>query len=155
MDDLDRKLISLLQKDARMPVVEIAEELGRPDTTIHFRTRRLRERVVKRFSALVSPEALGYNVSALLKVEIGGHIIAEFSTHRTTSFAEEMAEQEEFLWVAVSSEPMTIYALLMGNDNADLEKRVDRIRKSPDVVKVTMTMLSGVLKGWEISSCKG
>ena len=154
MDQLDRDLIRILQKDARRAFTDIAEEIKpkHPDTTIRFRTLKLVEdRVVTRFSALVNPGALGYQTAALVKIEIGGHIIPEISKDRTVTFAKELAEGEEYLWVAVSKEPMTLYALVMASDENDIENRIGRLRKSPDVARVTVTTLSSVAKGWEVS----
>ncbi|NWF95371.1 MAG: Lrp/AsnC family transcriptional regulator [Candidatus Thorarchaeota archaeon] len=149
---MDQKLISILQKDARLAFTTIAKELNQPDTTIHFRTRRLRESgVVTRFSALVAPSALGYYSSALVSITIGGHILPDISRERTVTFAQELASKEEYLWVAVGAAPTTIHALLMGNDAEDLEQRVNALRRSPDVTGVTVTGIAEVVKGWEIS----
>ena len=152
MDQLDRDLLRILQKDAKTPFTRIAEELKQPDTTIHFRAKRLKEsNTITRYCALVQPEALGYTASAIFRIEIGGHILPEISKERTHSFAEEIAENEQFLWVAVDEEPMIVHALIMGVDEEDLQKRAEILRKSPDVVKVTMTSVSAVVKGWELS----
>ena len=152
MDQLDRDLLRILQKDAKTPFTRIAEELQQPDTTIHFRAKRLKEsNTITRYCALVHPEALGYTNSAIFRIEIGGHILPEISKDRTRSFAEELAENEQFLWVAVDEEPMVVHALTMGVDDEDLQKRAETLRKSPDVVKVTMTPVSAVVKGWELS----
>jgi DNA-binding Lrp family transcriptional regulator len=152
MDQLDRDLLRILQKDAKTPFTRIAEELKQPDTTIHFRAKRLKEsNTITRYCALVQPEALGFTASAIFRIEIGGHILPEISKERTRSFAEEIAENEQFLWVAVDEEPMIVHALTMGVDEEDLQKRAKTLRKSPDVVKVTMTPVSTVVKGWELS----
>ena len=152
MDQLDRDLIRILQKDAKTPFTKIAKDLKQPDTTIHFRAKRLKEtNTVTRYCALVRPEALGYTSSAIFRIEIGGHILPEISKDRTHSFAKELAEDEQFLWVAVDEEPMIVHALTMGADEEDLQKRAETLRKSPDVVKVTLTPVSAVVKGWEIS----
>ncbi len=152
MDDLDKSLIRFLQRDARTPFTKIAEELGQPDTTIHFRTRKLKEKdVVSRFSAIVNPKALGYSTAAILRIEIGGHIIPEISKDRSRSFAEELAQDEQYLWVAVDKEPMTVYALVMGFDETDLTTRAEKLRKTADVVDVTITPVGKVVKGWEIT----
>jgi DNA-binding Lrp family transcriptional regulator len=152
MDQLDRDLLRILQKDAKTPFTRIAEELKQPDTTIHFRAKRLKENnTITRYCALVHPEALGYSASAIFRIEIGGHILPEISRDRTHTFAEELAEDEQYLWVAVDEEPMIVHALTMGIDEADLQGRADALRKSPDVVKVTMTPVSAVVKGWELS----
>ena len=152
MDQLDRDLIRILQQDAKRPFTQIAEELKQPDTTIHFRAKRLKEnKTVTRFCALVRPEALGFTVAALLTIEIGGHILPEISKDRTLSFAEELSEEDHYLWIAVDNEPMIIHAVIMGDNEQDLNQRVEVIRKSPDVVKVTMNSINSVVKGWEIS----
>ncbi|MFW9833357.1 MAG: hypothetical protein ACFFEK_05130, partial [Candidatus Thorarchaeota archaeon] len=93
----------------------------------------------------------GYTASAIFRIEIGGHILPEISKDRTHSYAKELAEDEQFLWVAVDEEPMVVHALTMGTDEEDLQQRAETLRKSPDVVKVTMTSVSAVVKGWEIS----
>ena len=152
MDQLDRDLLHILQKDAKTPFTRIAEELNQPDTTIHFRAKRLKENnTITRYCALVHPEALGYTASAIFRIEIGGHILPEISKDRTHTFAEELAEDEQYLWVAVDEEPMIVHVLTMGTDEEDLQRRADALRKSPDVVKVTMTPVSAVVKGWELS----
>jgi DNA-binding Lrp family transcriptional regulator len=141
-----------LQQDAKRPFTQIAEELKQPDTTIHFRAKRLKENnIVTRFCALVCPEALGYTTSATLTIEIGGHILPEISKDRTKTFAEELGKEEEYLWIALDNEPMTIHAIILGENEDDLKQKVEGIRKSPDVVKVTMKPMSTVVKGWEIS----
>jgi DNA-binding Lrp family transcriptional regulator len=157
LDELDHALIKILQRDARTSFVKIAEELSTsvktvPDTTIHFRTKKLQKNnVVSRFSALVKPEALGYKDSAIFRIQIGGHILPKISQDRAHSFAEEIARDEQYLWVAVDEEPMIVHALVMGADEEDLERRRERLTESPDVVNVTMTPISRVVKGWEIS----
>ena len=152
MDQLDRDLISILQKDAKKPFTQISEELKQPDTTIHFRTRRLRENnIITRFSALVQPEALGYTTSAILHIEIGGHILPDISKERTETFAQELVQEEHFLFVAVDSKPMLIHAILMGTSEEDLLQRIENLKKSPDIVNVSIDSLNHVVKGWEIS----
>ncbi|MFW9786782.1 MAG: Lrp/AsnC family transcriptional regulator [Candidatus Thorarchaeota archaeon] len=152
MDQLDRDLLDILQKDAKTPFTKIAEELKQPDTTIHFRAKRLKENnTITRYSALVQPEALGYTACAIFRIEIGGHILPEISKDRTHTYAEEIARNEQYLWVAVDEEPMVVHALTLGIDEDDLQKRAEALRRSPDVVKVTVTPVSAVVKGWEIS----
>jgi DNA-binding Lrp family transcriptional regulator len=152
MDDLDRDLIRILQRDAKTPFTKIAEELNQADTTIHFRTKRLRENsIVSRFAALVRPEALGFTNSALVTIEIGGHIVPEISKERTHSFAEEISARNDYLWVAVSEEPPLVRALLMAGGDAGMDEEVERLRKCPDVVSVDVIPLQKVVKGWEIS----
>lgn len=43
LDDIDRQLLSLLQANARYTAIELAEEIGVSDNTIHNRMQRLEE----------------------------------------------------------------------------------------------------------------
>ncbi len=156
LDDLDRRLIRILQRDARTPFTHIASELGKegekvPDTTIHFRTKKLiKNNVVSRFAALIRPEALGYHTAALLRIEIGGHILPDISRDRASSFAEELSEEDYVLWAAIE-EPISIHAVILGTDEDSLVQRRDEIAKSPDVANIVMIPLSKVVRGWELS----
>jgi DNA-binding Lrp family transcriptional regulator len=152
MDNLDEDIIQILQRDARTPFKRIGKELGKRDTTIHFRTKKLREKkIISRFTAAINPESRGYQTAAILKIEIGGHILPDISKDRSFSFAEELAINEEFIWIAVDKEPMTVYALLMGADGGAIEDQVESLRKTADVVNVDVTPVGKVVKGWEIT----
>jgi DNA-binding Lrp family transcriptional regulator len=141
MDQLDRDLLRILQKDAKTPFTKIAKELDQPDTT----------NTVTRFCALVRPEALGYSAAAIIRIEIGGHIVPDISKGRARTFADELAKEEHYLWVAVEDEPMVVHALMMGLDEDDIRKKTETLRKSPDIVNVTIIPVNSVAKGWEIS----
>ncbi len=152
MDDLDWKIIRILQRDARLPFTQIARELNQPDTTVHFRTRRLlKSGIVSRFSALLNPRALGLNAAGLVRIKVGGHILPSISSNRTQTLAEELSTEDAFQWIGVSSEPMTLYALIVAPDEAGVEKTVESLRKRPDIVEVSLTPLSSIVKGWEIA----
>jgi DNA-binding Lrp family transcriptional regulator len=152
MDELDKELIRILQKDAKKPFTQIAEELKQIDTTIHYRAKRLeKNNTITRFCALIRPEALGYTTVALLRIQIGGHILPEISKDRTGTFARELAQSDSYLMVAVEDEPMVIHALMMATSEEDLNKKIEDLRKSPDVVNVSINQLNSVVKGWEIS----
>ncbi len=151
IDDLDRDLIRILQRDARTPFTHIATEIGQPDTTVHFRTKKLiKNNIVSRFAALVRPEAFGYEVAALFKIEIGGHILPDISKERTISFADELAEEDHTLWVAIEG-PSTIHAILLAEDEDALQNLRDGLSKSPDVVNIVLIPISKMVKGWELS----
>ncbi len=55
MDDLDREIICEFQKDGRKSSKEIALKLKVSDGTIRFRTKRLVEQNILRFSASINP----------------------------------------------------------------------------------------------------
>ncbi|MFA4645845.1 Lrp/AsnC family transcriptional regulator [Pyrococcus kukulkanii] len=74
LDDVDKKIIEILQKDGKVPLREISKITRLAESTIHERIKRLRESgIIKKFTAIVDPEALGYTMLAfiLIKVKAG------------------------------------------------------------------------------------
>lgn len=71
IDDLDRKILGLLVKDARMPFLEIARECGISGAAIHQRVKRLEKSGIITGTRLsVKPEALGINVCAFIQITL-------------------------------------------------------------------------------------
>ena len=71
IDDIDRKILSFLVKDARMPYLEIARQCGVSGAAIHQRMRKLEDNgVVTGSRMLVKPSAIGLNVCAYVNISI-------------------------------------------------------------------------------------
>ena len=71
IDDIDRKILSHLVKNARMPFLEIARECGVSGAAIHQRVKRLEANgVITGSRLLVKPQALGLNVCAFVSVSL-------------------------------------------------------------------------------------
>lgn len=69
LDRIDKKLLELLQKDAKTPYSKLSKELGVSEATIHLRIKRLRERgVIKAFQAIVDPEKVGKGIVAIIAI---------------------------------------------------------------------------------------
>ncbi|MEM2272957.1 MAG: Lrp/AsnC family transcriptional regulator [Candidatus Bathyarchaeia archaeon] len=69
IDEIDREIIRMLQDDARISLRKIAEKLNVSEATIFVRVKKLLERnVIKRFTAIVSPEALGKKITAFILI---------------------------------------------------------------------------------------
>jgi Lrp/AsnC family transcriptional regulator, leucine-responsive regulatory protein len=69
LDEIDRRLLTLLQKDDRAPVVELGRALGVAPSTLNDRIRRLvKQGVITGFHAQVSPEKLGLDLLAFVFV---------------------------------------------------------------------------------------
>lgn len=71
IDQIDRKILQFLIKNARMPFLEIARECGISGAAIHQRVKKLDEMGVILGSRLeVDPKSLGFDVCALIGVRI-------------------------------------------------------------------------------------
>lgn len=74
MDEIDRKLLELLQVDATLPVAQLADRVGLSTTPCWKRVQKLEAAgVITRRVALVAPERVGVGLSVFVAVEAGDH----------------------------------------------------------------------------------
>ena len=74
LDDLDKKLLAILQRDSTIPVGEIAERVGLSQSTCWRRINQLEEAgVIRARTALLDPEALGLEVVVFANVKLSAH----------------------------------------------------------------------------------
>ncbi|MDM7459052.1 MAG: Lrp/AsnC family transcriptional regulator [Paracoccus sp. (in: a-proteobacteria)] len=74
LDEVDRKILSLLQRDASLSLEQIAERVGASKTPVWNRIRKLREAgVILRQVAILDPEALGLEACFFVLIRTSEH----------------------------------------------------------------------------------
>lgn len=69
IDDIDRQIATILQRNARTPTAEIARQVGMAASAVHERIRKLEERgVVQGYCAILDPHLLGRGLLAYVFV---------------------------------------------------------------------------------------
>jgi Lrp/AsnC family transcriptional regulator for asnA, asnC and gidA len=95
MDELDRKIIALLQMDGRASNAKIAREVGVSEGTVRRRLRRLIQDDVVNVVAVPNLEKLGYATTALIGLQTG--------PGKSDSVADSIADLQEAHYVAVTT----------------------------------------------------
>ncbi|KAB1437462.1 Lrp/AsnC family transcriptional regulator [Candidatus Galacturonibacter soehngenii] len=71
LDHIDKEILNLLQKQARMPLKEIAEKVFLSSPAVSARIDRLmKEGYIDSFQAHLNPIALGYHIKAFINLEV-------------------------------------------------------------------------------------
>lgn len=70
LDDMDKRIVRVLQKNARTPNTEIARALGVTETTIRNRVARLLDEKQIGVVAVVNPDATEATISAFLEISL-------------------------------------------------------------------------------------
>jgi Lrp/AsnC family transcriptional regulator for asnA, asnC and gidA len=70
VDDVDRQIIRILQRDGRMSNTDIGREVGLTETTIRKRVARLTSEGLINIVAVPTPAAVGRTVSAIFGVSV-------------------------------------------------------------------------------------
>jgi Lrp/AsnC family transcriptional regulator len=88
MDNIDRKILAILQEDATISVARISERVGLSQTPCWKRIQRLEASgVILQRVALLAPEKLGLGLTAFVLVKCSDH-----SAERSEQFASAVAE---------------------------------------------------------------
>jgi Lrp/AsnC family transcriptional regulator for asnA, asnC and gidA len=95
MDELDRRIISLLQMDGRASNAKIAREVGVSEGTVRRRLRRLIQDDVVKVIAVPNLEKLGYATTALIGLQTG--------PGKSDAVAESIAGLDEAHYVAITT----------------------------------------------------
>ncbi|MFC4438977.1 MULTISPECIES: Lrp/AsnC family transcriptional regulator [Natrialbaceae] len=88
LDEVDRKILKILQADGRTALSEIARRLDMGSATIHERANRLEsEGYIREYRAVLDPELLGINHVAFVRVST--------EPGRFSEVAERLVEESE------------------------------------------------------------
>ena len=95
LDEIDRRVIRILQDDGRRPNTEIAREMHVSETTIRKRITQLVSRGLINIVAVPTPRAIGMTLSAIIGISVTLPKLREIS--------EELKRQQEVRYVGVST----------------------------------------------------
>jgi DNA-binding Lrp family transcriptional regulator len=135
MDDLDVTLIELFAAEPRIGVLEASRRLGVARGTVQARLDKLASQsVVTGWGPDLSPEALGYPVTAFLTLEIrqgsgssGGH----------DAVAVHLAGIPEVLEAYTITGAGDMWARVVARSNADLQRVIDLVLTEPAIDRST------------------
>ncbi|WP_418285818.1 Lrp/AsnC family transcriptional regulator [Halorubrum sp. DTA46] len=130
MDDLDRRILSILRRDARTPYTEIADRVGTSEGTVRNRVDRMTEEgIIERFTVTTRTG----NVKAMIEISVEMNV-------NTAAVGERMVEWEEvdFVW-QVSGED-DIVLVVDAVDTGAVNELISQAREM-DEVKSTKTRL--------------
>ena len=118
MDELDRKIIGILQLDGRASNAKIARQLGVSEGTIRRRLKRLIEDEAIQVLALPEPSKLGYNTEAIVALQVDPGKIEDVATAlasapQALNVSITTGAFDLFAWVALPS-PEDLHSFLLG-----------------------------------------
>src|SRR3954454_8451823 len=70
MEEIDRRIVTLLAQDGRMSFTDLARETGLSVSAVHQRVRRLQKRgVIRGYSAVLDHEEIGLPLTAFVSIK--------------------------------------------------------------------------------------
>jgi len=137
MDVLDGRLIDLFAQDPRIGVLEASRRLGVARGTVQARLDKLvASGVITGWGPELSPQALGYPVTAFLTLEIRQDT-AERRGHRGghDAVGAHLAAIPEVLEAHTITGAGDMWARVVARSNTDLQRVIDRVLENPAIVR--------------------
>ncbi len=132
-DKLDYAVLRCLVRDSRRGPRVIGRILGKPASTVAGRIRRLEEKgVIERYTVLVNYEKLGYDITALILIQVEGSSIVEVE--------KELAQEQSIRIVYDITGEYDIAVVAVTRNMKELDRLVKKIL-SDSRIKKTYTSL--------------
>ncbi|WP_135465876.1 Lrp/AsnC family transcriptional regulator [Crenalkalicoccus roseus] len=143
LDAIDRRILRALQRDGRLPIVALAEQVGLSPTPCQRRVRRLEEEgVIARYAAVLDPARLGLPLQAFVMVALESHaeeVVARFHAA--------LAERPEVLAAyAMSGEMDYLLHVLAADLDAYGEFALKALLRLPGVKETRSSFVLATLK---------
>lgn len=140
LDDIDARILALLQEDGRAKRSHIAEEVGLSLPAVSERMRKLEERgLLTGYRAVVDARALGYDVTAFIRVTIIGSEFYDEFLKRIT----ELQEVQEVH--SITGEGSHLLKVRVRN-TAGLERLLSEMQRIPGVRGTQTSLVLSTLK---------
>ena len=131
MDDLDRRILSILRRDARTPYTEIADRVGTSEGTVRNRVDRMTEEgIIERFTVTTRTG----NVKAMIEISVEMNV-------DTAAVGDRMVEWEEvdFVWQVSGEEDIVV--VVDTTDTGTLNDLITRARELDEVVSTKTRLI--------------
>jgi DNA-binding Lrp family transcriptional regulator len=140
LDPIDRRIVALLQGNAKLTFGEIGTDVGLSSTAVKRRVDRLeRDRVIVGYGARVDAKALGQGIEALIEI---------YCSDRTApaDVGKSLAGIDRVLSAFTVSGEADALIRVRVDDIDHLEKLVEQLRRDPNVVRTrTLIVLSTLI----------
>ena len=140
LDEIDTRILEMLEEDSRRPFTEIAEKIRVSESTVRKRVAALQKRgVIKKFTIRLDHTKLGLNTVAILGVNVDSAKMLEIA-HKLCDF-------KEIKCVATSSGDHMIMLEVWTKSGQDLNRLIsERIRRIEGVREICPALILEKLK---------
>jgi Lrp/AsnC family transcriptional regulator, regulator for asnA, asnC and gidA len=130
LDDIDKAIIRELQLDGRTPYAKLGPAVGLSQAAVRQRVQRLIENGVMQVVAVTDPLMLGFNLEALIGVEVEGDLRV---------VASKLAEVDNVDYVVVTTGRFDLVVEVVCRDHEELLHIINDVIRAVPGVRATET----------------
>ncbi|MEM9504869.1 MAG: AsnC family transcriptional regulator [Cyanobacteria bacterium P01_E01_bin.43] len=128
IDQLDLKIIALLQQNGRIAYSDIARSIDSPEATIRYRVKRLLDEAIISISAFINMGKVKHENVAYLELEIDP-VFLEASLSQ-------LLAMENISYIASVTGEFNLMLEYIYKDNRDLLKFINSLKSNPEVKRL-------------------
>ena len=135
MDEIDKKILNILQENYRISYKELSSQVGLAASTVHNRVQHmLNSGVIKHFDTLIDPFKVGYETIAILGLSV--------SPEKLNEVAKKLATYEQVQIVGTTTGDHDVIAQVIEKDDKALWRFINKKIKTIEGVKPQMDVSS-------------
>lgn len=139
LDSTDLDILRMLQEDSRMSYRNIANKLGLSVGTVHNRVKRLtQEGIIKSFSTILDPERLGFELTAIILMQVEGAYIVDVE--------ERLSRSPQVIAVYDITGDFDIVIIAKFRGRGELNKFIKDVLRMPHVKRSVTSIALNVVK---------
>ncbi len=139
LDDLDKKILNILQRDARIAYADIAKKINTAEATVRFRVKRLISNgVIAAFIAMLNPVKVGYSVS--------GAMLLKLDPLHMDSVTERLVSYSEISYIYRSTGEYDVVSVIYAHDMNHFNGLVKEIKMLEGVKDVRVSVTTEFIK---------
>ena len=145
IDKIDRRIVTLLQADARLSNAALAEQVGLTTSTVHGRVKKLEKKgIIKRYVAVVDAETLGKPIMAFVRLTVGSPS-TDYLDSKSSVRSICHDEPDVLECHTVAGEDCHVLKVRAAS-TGELEKLIERIRRNAHVSRTATSIVLSTLK---------
>lgn len=134
LDEIDRRILALIQENCRLPLAKIADQVGLSPPSVMERVKKLEDGgVIMAYRALLNARLLGKDITAFIGVAIA-------HPDAIASFERELDAIEDVLECHRVTGSYTLMLKVKTQDMRSLEQLISRLRSIDGVVRTETTI---------------
>jgi len=139
LDDLDKRILKLLQFNGRLSFADLSRELDVAEATVRFRVHQLVSNgVITRFAALLDPAKVGMKVSGAILLKIDPAYLEE-ACRQLVSF-------NETQYLFQSTGEYDVVSVIVARDMEHLNSLIKKAKIIPGVKDARVSVTTRFLK---------
>jgi DNA-binding Lrp family transcriptional regulator len=141
LDNIDKKILNVLQEDCRRPVLEIAKELSISKSTVSYRIKRLEEEeIIQGYHAKINASKLGEDIQIIAQVR------AKFGQGYAESVGKNLAEIPGVWGVYFVYGESDFIVMARSKNREEIFEKMNNLYNSNDIERTTTFIVGKTIK---------